>query len=116
MEQDGLYCHLSGAETCVQNWIRNEEISREDAAREVYDLLARTIARMLAAGKRDTGFRNALICGGVASSALFRRMLTDRLRRKAPEMNVVFGDSVLSGDNAVGVALIGLDRYNRRTS
>ena len=116
MASGDLQCHFSGAETKALSWIREKKMTQERIALEVYDLLARTIARMLAAGKRDTGFQNALICGGVASSALFRRMLTDRLRRKTPEMKVVFGDPALSGDNAVGVAMIGLNKYNRRTS
>ena len=108
MEQDGLYCHLSGAETCVQNWIRNEEISREDAAREVYDLLARTIARMLAAGTKKTGIRKAIVTGGVASSSLFRELLQQRLLKTRGAPETVFGLPDMSGDNAVGVALIGL--------
>ena len=84
-----------------------EKLSREDTAREIYDVLARTIARMLCAGAGKTGFGQALVTGGVASSPLFRKMLTERTgaRRQAPR--VVFGQPEMSGDNAVGVALIG---------
>ena len=114
MAGEDLQCHFSGAETKALSWIREKKMPPENIALEVYDLLARTIARMLAAGKRVTGFRNALICGGVASSALFRRMLAERLARKEPDMKAVFGDPALSGDNAVGVALIGLDAYSRQ--
>jgi tRNA A37 threonylcarbamoyltransferase TsaD len=51
--------------------------------------------------------KSLLITGGVASSALYRRLLTERCAalREAPEP--VFGDPALSGDNAVGTALIG---------
>ena len=68
---------------------------------------------MLASGGRKSGMRDALLCGGVASSALFRGMLTDRLARRDREMRVCFGDPALSGDNAVGAALIGADAYKR---
>ena len=107
MEGGDLFCHFSGAESQARRWITEEKLSREDTAREIYDVLARTIARMLCAGAGKTGFGQALVTGGVASSPLFRKMLTERTgaRRQAPR--VVFGQPEMSGDNAVGVALIG---------
>ncbi len=108
MAENDLNCHFSGAESQVQRWIRERVLSPEDTAREVYDLLARTVLRMLAAGSRKTGHRTALVTGGVASSELFRTMLRRRAEgnRQAPE--IIFGKPEMSGDNAVGVALIGL--------
>ena len=108
MEGGGLTCHLSGAETRVQQWIRDGNMPREDIAREIYDLLARTLIRMLQAGCERTGIRNALITGGVAASILLRQMLEERRRktRNCPEF--VFGKPEMSGDNAAGVALLGV--------
>jgi N6-L-threonylcarbamoyladenine synthase len=108
MEGGDLRCHFSGAESQIQRWIREGNLSPEDMAAEIYDLLARTVCRMLAAGSEKTGKRRALVAGGVASSALFRQLLSQRAAsaRKAPE--IIFGTPDLSGDNAVGVALIGL--------
>ena len=113
LEAGDLTCHLSGAETKVQEWIRKAEISREDIAREIYDLLARTIVRMLRAGSRETGITRALVTGGVASSPLLRQLLEERRQKTngCPEM--VFGKPERSGDNAVGVALIGVKRLER---
>ena len=110
MENKDLFCHLSGAESQVQRWIREGNLSTNCIAMEVYDLLARTIARMLCAGTKETGIPSALVTGGVASSGLFRDMLLHRLsgRREAP--HVFFGSPEMSGDNAVGVALIGLNK------
>ena len=110
MSKGDLFCHLSGAESQVQRWIADGSIPRENIALEIYDLLARTVARMLCAGAEKSGFRQALVTGGVASSPLFRRMLLRRTdtRRKAPK--IVFGQPEMSGDNAVGVALIGLKK------
>ena len=107
MAGEDLFCHFSGAESQAQRWILNGTAAPEDLAREVYDLLARSTARMLRAGRKRTGMKRALITGGVASSALYRRLLTERCAalREAPEP--VFGDPALSGDNAVGTALIG---------
>ena len=109
MERNDLICHFSGAETKAIGWIQSDIMSRENIAREIYDLLARTIARMLTAGKKETGIREALLCGGVASSDLFRRILLERLDRNRAGIHVFFGDPVFCGDNAAGVALIGAD-------
>ena len=107
MEGGDLLCHFSGAESQAQRWIREEKLSREDTAREIYDVLARTIARMLCAGAGKTGFRQALVTGGVASSPLFREMLSERAGARHQAPRLVFGQPEMSGDNAVGVALIG---------
>ena len=110
MENGGLTCHLSGAETKVQQWIREGTLPREDIAREIYDLLARTLIRMLQAGSEKTGIRQALITGGVAASALLRQMLEERRRKTRNCPEIVFGKPEMSGDNAAGVALIGAKR------
>lgn len=106
-----LHCHFSGAETQLQRWIRQGEMRREDMAREVYDLLARTVSRMILAGARETGIGQVLIAGGVASSALFRQLVTQRIHKKNQHMRVCFGKPEYSGDNAVGAALIGAKKF-----
>ena len=112
MARGDLDCHFSGAEAQTERWIRAGEMRHEDIAREIYDLLARTISRMLAAGQKATGMHQALVTGGVASSELFREMLGKRLSsiRNAPA--TVFGKPEMSGDNAVGVALTGLGKLS----
>ena len=111
MADQDLHCHFSGAETQVQRWIKQGDMRPEDMAREVYDLLARTVSRMILAGSRDTGIRQVLIAGGVASSALFRQLVTDRIHKKDKNFRVCFGKPEYSGDNAVGAALIGAKKY-----
>lgn len=111
MAEDDLRCHLSGAESQVQRWIAAGALPPEDIAAEVYDLLARTVARMVLSGSRHTGIRQVLIAGGVASSPLFRNLVTSRIRKRDAELRVCFGRPELSGDNAVGAALIGAQRW-----
>ncbi len=111
MADRDLHCHFSGAESQVQRWIKQGEMPREDIAREVYDLLARTVSRMILAGSRDTGIRQVLIAGGVASSQLFRQLVTERIHKKDKAFRVCFGRPEYSGDNAVGAALIGAKKY-----
>ena len=112
MTANHLECHFSGAEAQITRWIRDGSMKQEDIAREIYDLLARTISRMLTAGCKKTGLREVLVAGGVAASALLRNMLESRLSaiRNAPE--AVFGKTEMSGDNAVGVAMIGLKQLS----
>lgn len=111
MADRDLHCHFSGAETQVQRWIKQDAMPREDIAREVYDLLARTVSRMILAGSRDTGIRQVLIAGGVASSQLFRQLVTERIHKNDKTFRVCFGRPEYSGDNAVGAALIGAKKY-----
>lgn len=111
MEDGGSICHFSGAETQTQRWILEGRMSPEDIAREVYDLLARTVLRLLKAGQTRTGFSKALVTGGVASSPLLREMLARRGARDGRGPELVFGLPQRSGDNAVGVALIGAKRW-----
>ena len=110
----GLNCHFSGAETQVQRWIQSSELPREDIAREVYDLLARTVARMICAASEKTGIGQVLIAGGVSSSVLFRTLVTERIRKRDRELRVCFGKPEYSGDNAVGTALIGAEMLREK--
>ncbi len=113
MDPSGRWCHLSGAETQVQRWISMGTMPRENIAMEVYDLLARTVARLVLQAGRTAGIRQALIAGGVASSKLFRPLVTERIHKKDMGFHVCFGKPEYSGDNAVGVALIGAAAYRR---
>lgn len=111
MEQQDLCCHLSGAETKVLQLLEQKKINREQAAVEVFDLLSRTVSRLMIAGCKKTGVRQVLIVGGVASSTLLRQMLDQRLRKARFPVKVVFGDPRYSADNAAGVAALGMRRY-----
>lgn len=111
LENGDLSCHLSGAENKVQQLLQKGQLTREQAALEVFDLLSRTIARMLIAGSKKTGAKQALVVGGVASSMLLRKLIQQRLAKARSPIQVVFGDPRYSADNAAGVASIGMQRY-----
>ncbi len=115
MDDNDLCCHMSGAETRVKQWIADQSRSAEDIAAEVFDFLARTVTRMISGGCEASGARNVLITGGVASSLLFREMLAARVQKQRCKARLFFGAPEFSGDNAVGVALIGADRYRNLT-
>ena len=109
----GCFCQLSGAETKLSRMIDTGLYTREDIASEVYDLLCRSIVRMVQAGMEETGLSSALLAGGVASSALLRQLIAKRIQKRHLHMRVCFARAEYSGDNAVGVALIGCERYRQ---
>ncbi len=113
MDKAARGIHLSGAESQVQRWIRDQALSPNDIAREVFDFLARSTARLILSGAEATGIRQVLVFGGVASSRLLRELLTQRLRKADPAFGVHFGRPEYSGDNAVGAALIGAEKLRR---
>ncbi len=109
MADGDLHCHLSGAETQVQRWIASASLPPEDVAREVFDLLARVVARLICAGAEQTGLQQVLIAGGVSSSELLRNLVRERAAKRNRRLRVYFGQPEYSGDNAVGTALIGAE-------
>ena len=116
MEKDGLICHLSGVETKAQQWIKEGKMSHEKIAVEVFDVLARTVARLLTGACEKTAAKQALVVGGVASSTLLRELLCKRLSKQRKPIRVLFGQPQYSADNAVGVAAIGMKQYLKQES
>lgn len=116
LTDDGMSCHLSGAEAACIRMIRDKNISESDLASEVFDCLSRTTAKMTLNAVRQTGFLQVLLAGGVSSSLLFRKMFTERIRKGNRNIHVCFGHPQYSGDNAAGVALIGADHLRNRES
>lgn len=106
----GCHCHLSGAEAAAMRLLA-QGAAQEDVAAELYDFLARTVLRLMEGGMERTGEKRVLLTGGVASSALLRRMLAERARKRRIPVELHFARPGLSGDNAVGVALLGLQKW-----
>ena len=107
----GMHCSFSGAEAQVMRMADSGEYTPQQLAAEVYSCLARTIEKLLTNASRETGLRNALLAGGVVSSPRFRSMLIERLKRNKSPIQPYFARQEYSGDNAVGVASIGAERY-----
>ncbi|MFH1880849.1 MAG: hypothetical protein ABIK64_08650, partial [Bacillota bacterium] len=74
-------CHLSGAETQCRRWLESGTYPLERIAAEAFDLLTRTVSRMIAAACEKTGAQQVLIVGGVASSKILRAQIPRRLKK-----------------------------------
>lgn len=107
----GVSCNMAGAENKVTRWIEGGDMPKAQIAAEVFDFLCRSILRMIAAAGEQTGARQALLAGGVASSTLLRDMLLERAKKTRLGCKLCFARPELSGDNAVGVALLGAEAY-----
>lgn len=103
----GVDCNMAGAENKIVRFMESGEMTNEEIAAEVFDFLARTIERQIEAACEKTGCRQALLAGGVASSTLLREMLLARAKKRRLNCRLCFARPELSGDNAVGVALLG---------
>ena len=86
-------------------------MSHEQIAAEVFDVLARTVARLLTGACQKSSAKKALVVGGVASSTLLREQLKRRLAKQRVKIDVIFGQPQYSADNAAGVAAIGMRKF-----
>ena len=102
-----LNCSFSGAEAQAFRLLRGGT-PPEEVAYAIYDFLARTLSRILLSAAQETGCKDALAAGGVASSVLLRELLASRLQGR---VRLSFGESALSSDNAVGTALLASDAW-----
>jgi len=107
----GMDCCLAGAENRIVKLIEGGEMSREEIALEVFDFLSRSIERVIENACEKTGCSQALLAGGVASSTLLRGLLCTRAKKRRLNCRLCFARPELSGDNAVGVALLGAQAY-----
>lgn len=109
----GVDCCMAGAENKIMRFMDEDGMSREQIAAEVFDFLARTLSRQIEAACERTLCRQALLAGGVASSLLLRELLTARAKKRRLNCRLCFARPELSGDNAVGVALLGVEMYRQ---
>ncbi|MPN56120.1 tRNA N6-adenosine threonylcarbamoyltransferase [bioreactor metagenome] len=82
-----------------------------ELALAAYDCMARTFTKIILRAAAETRISRVLLAGGVASSSLLRRMLGERLADK--NIQLFFALPALSSDNAVGVALLGMDKSGK---
>ena len=111
----GLFVNLSGIDTQCRRAVSLSEDEKEgqgvvDAViRELFTRIAEALAKLTEEAIKETGIRKILFSGGVACSESIRRHLDEMLRGKSAE--VAFGTPLMSQDNAVGTALLGVMAY-----
>jgi len=95
---------FSGAEAELKRRITAGDFTKEAAAAAVFDLLARTLAKVGEKAAAEHGCKQLLLVGGVGGSQYLKAALSKRLRN----VQVHFVPPMYAKDNAYGVALLGL--------
>ncbi len=110
--KDEMSCSFSGAEAQAMRDIASG-LPGEEIAAKVFDCVARVALKMGAAAAGRIGVNDLLITGGVASSSLLREMLIRRVTGRGMPISLHFGQAQYAGDNAAGVAAIGLEKLRK---
>lgn len=105
--QDGWF-NLSGIETRILRYIESMQDQDQSPgmhgalAHELFDRIAGLLAASAAELSQKHGIGRVYMAGGVASSSFIR----GRIASYPGMPDIVFGEPSLSGDNAVGIALL----------
>ncbi len=99
-------CNISGAENTAAKMLR-DGVAPEDVARFAIEFVGKTIAQMSVAAREKYPDLPIIYAGGVMRNGIIKKMLSKELG------NVLFADTELSSDNAVGTAYLGLERWKR---
>ncbi|KAB2951681.1 O-sialoglycoprotein endopeptidase [Heliorestis acidaminivorans] len=103
----GYNLSFSGVETAALRMIKEAQVGGPEIARAVERCIASSLEKILRKAVETEKIPKILIVGGVAANAFLRQRLRYRLEHKAVGAQLAFATAQLSGDNAVGVALIG---------
>lgn len=107
IKQQNGYFNLSGLETASMRRIdkeKEEGVSHSSLISVIFRQIAQLIYSTAVELSSELGIQDVYISGGVASSSTIRKLIA---AYNDSGLNIVFGDSRLSGDNAVGTARLG---------
>ncbi|MFV0516797.1 MAG: O-sialoglycoprotein endopeptidase [Aminipila sp.] len=121
IKTEKLYFNLSGIETqcgrTINNLVEcgsdNSEMIRMSMAGELFDKIIECITLVTREASKTYGIKDIIFVGGVSSS----KYISDQLKNTfcKGDINIDFGPQELSGDNAVGIALLGGKAYGHKT-
>jgi tRNA A37 threonylcarbamoyltransferase TsaD len=101
---NGLFFNLSGMETqCLRAIEAGARAA--DLARAIFENITDCLLGIGANAARAHGAKEILFTGGVAAAKSLRTRIAAE-----PWPAPIFGDAALCGDNAVGIALLGVEK------
>ncbi|HJV44453.1 MAG TPA: O-sialoglycoprotein endopeptidase [Bacillota bacterium] len=103
--------HLSGAETALLRMIAEGKESPAAIARATEQCIAGSLEKVIRYATQQGYPKEILIVGGVAANSYIKKRLKHRLEHRAVGCSLYFADIAYSGDNAFGVARIGLNKW-----
>lgn len=105
----GMDISFSGPESHLRRVIAEGNAPRE-IARAVEHCIATTMEKLIRRGMDSTGIKDILMVGGVAANNYLRHRLVARLGHPSAGTSLYFAEPRFSTDNAVGTAIMGLQR------
>lgn len=109
----GYWFSFSGPEAALLRALK-EGVSPAKIARGAESCIANTLEKVLRKAIEEGYPKDILIVGGVAANSYLRNRLIHRLSPKSIGARLYFADLHYSGDNAFGVARLGLNQYKRQ--
>ncbi len=106
----GYEISFSGPEAAALR-LAADGIPAPEIARAAEKCVANTLEKVLRKAVSETGLKEVLVIGGVSANRYIRKRLGERLQHRAVGARVYFASPELSGDNAVGTALLGMSRF-----
>ena len=100
---------FSGPEAAAQRLVISGE-KPSNIARAVENCIAKTLEKLLLNAISKEKINNILLVGGVCANTYIKERLKKRLEHKAVGAKLYFAAPEYSSDNAVGTALIGMDK------
>lgn len=94
---EGYWFNLSGMETKA---LRN--LDTEGLPTELFEKISDLLIRLSTKAVKETNIHNVIFAGGVSES----RYIRGKIQNQVP-FQAAFGENNLSGDNAVGISLLG---------
>ena len=105
--------HFSGAETQLMKAIQNRQFQPAVIARATEQCIVNTLDKVIRYAVEQGFPKEVLIVGGVAANTYIKDRLNKRLMHPAVGCKLFYADPHFSGDNAYGVARIGLEKWNK---
>ncbi|TDP58529.1 tRNA (adenosine(37)-N6)-threonylcarbamoyltransferase complex transferase subunit TsaD [Aminicella lysinilytica] len=107
IKTDTGFFNLSGIETKCQQLVG--KVDSDSLITSIFNSIVTVISDVTEEIGNEYDINDFIYAGGVSSSDYLRKHLNERCSR-----NICFGNKELSGDNAVGVALLGGNTYGHK--
>ncbi|SFE09365.1 N6-L-threonylcarbamoyladenine synthase [Peptostreptococcaceae bacterium pGA-8] len=105
---NGLSFNISGIETSVLN--NKNNYPKEDIIKWTFIEIAHAICNLIENAGKLYDEKDILLVGGVSSSLFIRSIIEEKLSKK---YNLYFPEPMLCSDNAIGIAMLGKERYGK---
>lgn len=106
---------FSGAEAEVKRRIQRGD-GHTDLALEMFVSLSRALCKAMVHAHEKTGLCDVVVAGGVAANSIVRERVKRLIQKRCRDIRVQFAQPDRAGDNAVGIALLTMEKEREHCS